>query len=673
MEIIKNKPKNIKTSLLKYQIFRLFLLFFLINPYNHICKAQTNTPRLANYFLKWSISDSEAIELSKWDLLILDMENQVNNPQRIKKIRELNPDIKILAYMTMQEIRNNCDSNEIKLRCELISAINESNYLKDISGNKLSFWPGTHLLNITEDTPNSWSNTFPQFIKERIYSTGLWDGFFYDNGWNSISWISDVGVDIDNDYDIDDKSFIDSSWKSATIKMLSKTKMLTGNNFIVAANSIEDKDILFYSNGAMIENFGEKSWIKSMNIYLDQNTLLPNVSIINANTANTGNLNDYKKMRYGLTSALLGNGYFAFDYGDKDHAQLYWYDEYNTKIGNPISNPINLKSKNSKIDLGLWRRDFENATSFVNSSRENQVYIFEKEVFEKIKGTQDAKINSGAKVNYLNLTPSEGVILLKTNQEIQNSTFNNGDFYRVFNYAGAQTRNGFFALKSNFTLNTKILVTDVDNDTKIETISSEGVNINIYNKYKEKISSFYPYDKNFNGGINFVVYDINNDGKNEIITGANSGGSHVRIFDHYGKLISQFFAHDKNTRYGVKIAVSDINNDGINEIITSFGKGMEPIVKIFDIKGNLLTSFLAYDKNFKGGININTSDINNDGISEIITAPASNGGSHIKIFTGNGKLLNQFFAYEKSFKGGFNISINTTGDNQKEILISANK
>lgn len=670
MKIIKYRPKIL---LFKRQVFGLFLLFFLMNPYNHACNAQTNTPRLANYFLKWSISDSEVIELSKWDLLILDMENQVNNPERLIKIRKLNPNIKILAYMTMQEIRTNCDSNEIKLRCELISKLNESNYLKDIDGNKLSFWPATHLINITQDTPNSWSNTFPQFVKERIYSTGLWDGFFYDNAWNSISWISDVGVDIDNDYDIDDKSFIDSSWKSATIKMLSKTKMLTDNNFIIAANSIEDKDILFYSNGAMIENFGEKSWTKSMDIYLDQNTLLPNVSIINTNTANTGNQNDFKKMRYGLTSALLGNGYFAFDYGDKDHGQTYWYDEYNTKIGSPISNPINLKTNTSKIDLGLWRRDFENATSFVNSSRENQVYIFEKEIFEKIKGTQDVKINDGTKVNYLNLAPSEGIILLKTNQEIQHSVFNNGDFYRVFDYMGAQTRNGFFALKSNFTLNTKILVTDINNDGKIETISSGGSSINIYNKYKEKISSFYPYNKDFKGGINFVVYDINNDGKNEIITGANSGGSHVRIFDADGKLLSQFFAHDKNTRYGVKVATSDINNDGNSEIITSFGKGLEPIIKIFDYHGNLLNSFLAYDKNFKGGVNINTSDINNDGNNEIITSPASNGGSHIRIFSGDGKLLNQFFAYDKNFKGGFNISINQTDGNQKEILISTNK
>ncbi len=666
MEITKYKPK---IKLHKHQVLGIFLLFFLINPYSHICKAQTNTPLIANYFLKWSISDSEVIELSKWDLLVLDMENQVNNPQKIKKIRELNPDIKILAYITTQEIRNSCDSNDIKLRCELLSEINDSNYLKNTSGDKLSFWPNSSLLNVS----GTWNEILPKFVKDKIYSSGLWDGIFYDNLWGNISWFNNGNIDIDNDYDLDDKTFIDSLWKSGILKIISSTRILSDNNFIIMGNSIEDKDVLYYTNGTMVENFQTKSWKNIMPLYLTQNIFTPNTAIINSNTGNTGNKNDYKKMRYGLTSALLGNGYFAFDYGDMDHAQLYWYDEYNTKIGSPISNPINLKTNTSKIDLGLWRRDFENATSFVNSSKENQIYIFEQETFEKIKGAQDTKVNDGTKVNYLNLAANDGIILLKANQEIQNSVFNNGDFYRIFDFSGSQTRNGFFALKSNFTLNTKILLTDIDNDGKIETISSEGSIINIYNKYKETISSFYPYDKSFKGGVNFVVHDINNDGKNEIITGANSGGSHIRIFDYHGKLINQFFAHDKNTRHGVKVSVSDVNNDGKNEIIASFGMGLEPIVKIFDTHGNLLSSFFAYEKSFKGGVNINTSDINNDGNYEIITAPASSGGSHIKTFTGGGKLLSQFFAYEKSFKGGFNISINITDENQKEILISANK
>ena len=44
-------------------------------------------PRLANYFLKWEISDSEVYELAKWDLLILDMEVQENSREEILKIK----------------------------------------------------------------------------------------------------------------------------------------------------------------------------------------------------------------------------------------------------------------------------------------------------------------------------------------------------------------------------------------------------------------------------------------------------------------------------------------------------------------------------------------------------------------------------------------------------------
>ncbi len=71
-----------------------FLLFLNINSN---LQAQVDYPRLANYYLEWSLSDEEALNLAKWDLLILDMEVQENSPEAILKIRNYNPNIKILA------------------------------------------------------------------------------------------------------------------------------------------------------------------------------------------------------------------------------------------------------------------------------------------------------------------------------------------------------------------------------------------------------------------------------------------------------------------------------------------------------------------------------------------------------------------------------------------------
>jgi len=43
----------------------------------------------------------------------------------------------------------------------------------------------------------------------------------------------------------------------------------------------------------------------------------------------------YERMRYGLTSALMGDGLFSYDYGPDWHGNLWWYDEFGATHGYP--------------------------------------------------------------------------------------------------------------------------------------------------------------------------------------------------------------------------------------------------------------------------------------------------------------------------------------------------
>jgi hypothetical protein len=69
--------------------------------------------------------------------------------------------------------------------------------------------------------------------------------------------------------------------------------------------------------------------------------------------------------------------------------------------------------------------------------------------------------------------------------------------------------------------------------------------------------------------VNVAVADLNKDNKDEIITGAGSGGGpHVRIFDASGKIIDKgFFAFDKNKRNGVRVGAADVDGDGEKEVV----------------------------------------------------------------------------------------------------------
>ncbi len=75
----------------------VFVCIILLFPSDY--SSARVAPKRANYYLSWEISDAKARELAKWDLLILDMETQVSSLSALKKIRQLNPNIIILAYI----------------------------------------------------------------------------------------------------------------------------------------------------------------------------------------------------------------------------------------------------------------------------------------------------------------------------------------------------------------------------------------------------------------------------------------------------------------------------------------------------------------------------------------------------------------------------------------------
>ena len=173
------------------------------------------------------------------------------------------------------------------------------------------------------------------------------------------------------------------------------------------------------------------------------------------------------------------------------------------------------------------------------------------------------------------------------------------------------------------------------------------------------IKEIMSYDKNFRGGVNLAAGDVDGDGKDEIITGPGPGGGpHIKIFTARGVLKGQFFAYDKSFRGGAKVLVADIDGgvrDKKAEIITSPGPGGGPQIIIFNNYAQKLGQFFAYDKKFKGGVNLAASDLNYDGRDEIITGAGPGGAPHVRVFQKNGTLLYSFYAFNQDFSGGINV------------------
>ena len=77
---------------------------------------------------------------------------------------------------------------------------------------------------------------------------------------------------------------------------------------------------------------------------------------------------DQQIMRFGLTTALMGDGYFAYDYGCWRGA-WWWYKEYDA----PLGYPKGVAYKNSN---GTWQRDYEGGTVIVNGTNYDTIINF---------------------------------------------------------------------------------------------------------------------------------------------------------------------------------------------------------------------------------------------------------------------------------------------------------
>jgi hypothetical protein len=234
---------------------------------------------------------------------------------------------------------------------------------------------------------------------------------------------------------------------------------------------------------------------------------------------------------------------------------------------------------------------------------------------------------------------------------------------KIVNQKGEEN-NSFLAYHENFHGGVNITAGDVNGDSREEIITGAGdgggPHVRIFNSSGEVIGQFFAYHENFRGGVNVATGDVNGDGVEEIITGAGvGGGPHVRIFNDKGELISQFFAYHKDFRGGVNVATGDVNGDSIAEIITGAGVGGGPQVRMFKLKGEVVGQFFAYDENFRGGVRVATANLHRGARGkkfDIITSPGIGGGPHIRIFDSGANIMGQFFAYDKKFKGGVIIS-----------------
>lgn len=591
-------------------------------------------PRLANYFLKWQLSESEARELAKWDLVVLDMETQVNSAALIKKMREWNPRIVLLAYITSQEIRKDAPSGGSVMRKKLAAGIATERYLLDQSGARQSSWPGTYLLNLRDPAMGEY---LAGFVSKEILGTGLWDGVFYDNAWDSITYFVPGKLPAEADAD----------WRTGMKFLYNETRRLAGRSIILVGNGTT-RAYQNELNGNMIENFIPSAWTPTMRTYgFDSDRArVPVVNIINANTGNRGGQNRYQEMRFGLASTLLENGAYSFDFGDQDHTQLWWYDEYSVDLGRPTGEAVSARSLGA-YEVDVWRRQFDHGLAVVNATNERRTIALGGE-YEKIHGRQDTAVNNGVIVSDVMLEPYDGAILLKTFSSLSDALYSNGAFVRFFRADGTHARNGFFAFDQAAAGGETIGRLDLDGNGERDMVRVlRGNKLMADRDDGQPLLSVYPYTANLRG--TFSVATVGSEKEKQLLVAPASGSVQpIRVYTRHGERVGSDW-WPFGARYGGGIRASEIPGGGV---ALAKGKGQEPLVAVYDKNRTLIRQWLAYEKTFRGGVVVAAGDVAGDTAPEIVVGSGAGRAPTIKVFDLNGRMIASFLAFSSESVGG---------------------
>ena len=631
--------------------------------------------RTASIYLEGGpVLDAQLTTLANFDLIVIPVEAQLWNKSFFPDIRALNPDIIILPYIAT------VSWNDLywvdALHQEMYTHIQSDWWLTDADGNQLSVWPNTRALNLNTE----WVDYLALHVKNDVLSSGLWDGVFYDEVQDSISWLG--STDVDQNGLEDTASEADGLWEENYERLFELTRNLVGDDHIIITNGSSNADFFPFVNGRMFETFPSSHntlthWENMTNEYLtvEQGVDYAPINMINVNTDNTGGAgtrDDYQSVRFGLTTTLLGDGYFSYDESTYNHASLWTYDEFDAYLGPPKSTLQSaLNPQNSGISQDVLFREFEQGQVIVNATNEEQTIKLDGE-FEKLHGTQDPEVNDGRIVYDVTLAAQDGIILLRPIEEIIGATYSNGAFARIFSPDGETKRTGFFAYESTHKGGNQIIAFDINGDGTNETVVADDTHVYIFDADGELHAQFAPYTETYDQGINISVGDIEDDGSVEIVTGTeNGGGPHVRVFNTDGELINPgFFAYADSFRGGVNVSIGDLNGDGIKEIICGAGYNGGPHVRVFRKDGTLINpGFFAYEESFRGGVNVSVGDIDGDQIDDIVTGPGYGGSPLARVYDRDGNLKSEFYVFDTSQTDGLEVvAADLDGDGVDEII-----
>ena len=339
--------------------------------YRNLPIPSSTFPRIANLWYDGSLDGAPGAFLAKLGLLVPSLQSP--GEATLRRLHRENPNLVILA------------TNQSFEHFDWEPDVPESWYLRDTGGQRICMWPQSFRLNVTNPAVVEYNARRIQ--KTLADSDYLFDGAFFDSfstnfGPHRDSYGRSFSVDADNDGKPDDPAAFAGAWRAGVIRIAARFKELEPVAIMTGHLGEEPRsDFLPYFHGDNIA-FRTVDVVEGLHPFASLRERYddwcaagrhPGVTVIDAGAPNQlgygygvyGSWEEarrgipegvldfartwYPTMRFGLTTALMNDGYFERHFSDVLYCLDWWYDEFDAKLGKALGpSRLALESTGSK-------------------------------------------------------------------------------------------------------------------------------------------------------------------------------------------------------------------------------------------------------------------------------------------------------------------------------------